>query len=161
MGTIKALIVVALFAVVGGIGNQVIENEEISELVTEQKKLYQTLKAQNKRFSWMLDEILNRLDKNQDSYKEMEKFRSLARNAEGLIAEIEKLIATIPAERDIGVLLFNLSEIETKCAEVSLIHRLLDSVLRAIFAPWPKKPPPEIIVRAFEPPHSLWVRLSF
>lgn len=146
MKKIKILIALVLFIFIGKIGAEKIQKMEIDDLINEQNEYCQILKSQNKKISDVLDKILNGLRPEQESYQEMKKFRNLAQKAEELIDEIQKLVDGLPNERDEEILLQDLPKIEEKCNQVGLIHKLLNNVLRAIFAPWLEKKPAGTIV---------------
>ena len=125
------------------------ENEkEFNELIAEQKKVYQSFESENKKISAVLDKILDALNKEQKSYQEVKKFRNLARHAESLLSENEKLLKNVANEKDKQILAEMLLKIGNNFTKVSLIHRLLTNILLAIFSPLfgEDPPPPETVL---------------
>ena len=122
--------------------------KDFKELITAQNKLCQNLKAENKRISAMLDEILKALSEEQDTYREMKKFRNLAKNAENLLSENERLLKDAPNEKDKKILYENLSKTGDNFIKVSFIHRILTNLLLIMFGPrfGQESPPPETVI---------------
>jgi len=144
---------VLLFVLIGDITIKKIEDSKVEELIAEQIERCQNLKKDNSKISMMLEEILNRLNKEQKLYQEVKKFRALAQKAADLISENEKLINNIPNEKDIKVVKNNVSQVRENFDKIFLIHRLILNVFAPLFEMEP--PRQEILVYLPQPAGEL------
>jgi hypothetical protein len=127
-----------------------IRDDKLRAIIADRVKLCRDLKEDNRRISVILDEILNKVEKEPKLYQEIKKFRGLAQKAKEWLDENEKLINNILAQRendnekDANVVK-NLSIIKENFEKTLLIHRLIINVLETIL-PEMKSPRQEISV---------------